>query len=43
LMSDKDKRTFSKIKHDTDDLMAKRRRVEMTKGKKDRQKGLEEY
>ena len=42
-MSDKDKKVLRKMKHDTNDMMAQRRRTKMTENTKDKQTELGEY
>ena len=43
MMSDKDRATLAKMRRDTEDIIARRRRDDMTRNTKARQKGLEDY
>ena len=43
MLSDKDKKVLRKIRYDTNDMMAQRRRTKMTKDGKDKQTELGEY
>ena len=43
MMSDKDRATLAKMRRDTEDIIARRRRDDMTRNTKARQNALEDY
>ena len=43
MLTEKDKRILRKIRYDTNDIMAQRRRTKMTENTKDKQTELGEY
>ena len=42
-LSERDRATFAKMRRDTEDIIARRRRDDMTRNTKARQKALEDY